>query len=141
LNTLERSILTLMGLSWTALGLWCAANPQLLAELAGLGMTHWSARVEVRAMYGGVQLALGVFTLLGAMRPATYGRPALLLNALTITLLALLRAVGLTAEGQGLQLPAGAGPQSWNAMALWFFELPLAIISWLLLLRPRRDAF
>ena len=49
--------------------------------------------------------------------------------------------MGLTAEGQGLQLPAGAGPQSWNAMALWLFELPLAIISWLLLLRPRRDAF
>jgi len=62
--------LALSALVWLPYGLWCFARPEILAEFAGVAGTTGTAVAELRAMYGGLQMAIGVLALVGLARPA-----------------------------------------------------------------------
>ena len=65
-----RIFLGIMGLFSVGYGLFCFFRPGSLDGFAGVAATSTTGTVELRAMYGGLQTAFGVFTLLGAWRPA-----------------------------------------------------------------------
>src|SRR5215471_16852728 len=99
------------------------------------------ARTEVRAMYGGLQMAIGIFALLGAFRPR-YRDSAFVFFLLALTGLALCRLVGMIVEGERTYLSFGTtiAPGRYNQVGLAMYELPNMILAWVLfLLRPRRE--
>ena len=57
--------LVVSALVWLPYGLFCLANPDFLRGGAGIAIESSTGRTEVRAMYGGLQAALGVFVILG----------------------------------------------------------------------------
>ena len=100
------------------------------------------ARTEVRAMYGGLQMAIGIFAFLGALR-LRYRDSALVFFVLALTGLALCRLGGMIVEGERTYLSFGTriAPGEYNQVGLAMYELPNMIFAWvLLLLRPRREA-
>ena len=58
-----------MGLVFAGYGLVCLFVPATLADLTGMGLASEVAEVEVRAMYGGLQFAVGALALAAALRP------------------------------------------------------------------------
>ena len=64
-----RIVLFANALVWLPYGLLCLLRPSTLAEVAALGLASPTAIVEVQAMYGGLEVAIGVLALWGALRP------------------------------------------------------------------------
>ena len=98
------------------------------------------ARIEVRAMYGGLQMAVGIFALLGAFQ-LQYRDAAFVFFTLALTGLALCRLGGMIVEGEStyLSFTAAIAPGQYNQVGLAMYELPNMILAWVLfLLRPRR---
>jgi hypothetical protein len=96
------------------------------------------ARTEVRAMYGGLQMAIGVFALLGAFRQK-HRDSALAFFVLALTGLALCRLGGMIVEGESTYLSFGTtiAPGQYNQVGLAMYELPNMLLAWVLLLvRP-----
>jgi hypothetical protein len=73
--------LGLFGLVATLFGIICFLNPGFLDAFAGVAATSTTGTVELRAMYGGMQMAFGVLALRGAIRPA-FTHTALLVTAI-----------------------------------------------------------
>jgi len=94
-------------LVWLGYGLYCFFEPATLEEAAGLAIGSSVARTEVRAMYGGLQIALGVMALAALWRPALV-RPTLLCFAFLVTGLATSRVVGAVIDGSFGQYTTGA---------------------------------
>ncbi|HEU4429145.1 MAG TPA: DUF4345 family protein [Myxococcota bacterium] len=63
-----RIFLGLCALLWLPYGLYCLANPGSLAGAAGVEATSVTGGIELRAMYGGLQAAIGALALAGALR-------------------------------------------------------------------------
>lgn len=65
--TAPRLILALSGLAFLGFGVAFLVSPVAMADLVGLPLTTPTATTEVRAMYGGLEIGLGValLTLLG----------------------------------------------------------------------------
>lgn len=63
-----RIFLFYLAVVWTPYGLYCLFFPEVLAGLAGVQATSATALTELRAMYGGVQIAVGLSALLGFFR-------------------------------------------------------------------------
>jgi hypothetical protein len=100
------------------------------------------ARTEVRAMYGGLQMAIGLFALLGVFKPK-YRDAALVFFVIALTGLSLCRLGGMIAEGESsyLSFSTSISPGRYNQTGLAMYELPNMVFAWvLLLLRPRVDA-
>lgn len=76
-----RIFLSVFGLVAMAFGVVCFVNPSFLDAFAGVVATSTTGTVELRAMYGGMQMAFGVLAFLGAFRSA-FTRPALLATAI-----------------------------------------------------------
>ena len=53
---------------WFPYGIYCFIAPGALAESAGVAATTPTGIVELKAMYGGLQAALGLLALAGALR-------------------------------------------------------------------------
>lgn len=49
-------------------GLYCLVDPGMLAGSAGIEATTVTGRIELQAMYGGLQVAVGAMCLLGLFR-------------------------------------------------------------------------
>jgi hypothetical protein len=65
----ERGVLLFTAIVWMPYGAYCFVQPQSLAETAGvLAMTPTGA-TELRAMYGGLQMGIGVLALVSLARP------------------------------------------------------------------------
>jgi len=99
------------------------------------------ARIEVRAMYGGLQMAIGIFALIGALRPR-HRDSAFVFFLLALTGPALCRLGGMIAEGEStyLSFSTSIAPGQYNQVGLSMYELPNMILAWaLFLLRPRRE--
>lgn len=64
-----RWFLGLMGLMWFGYGLWCFIDPGYLREAAGIVFLNATGNVDLRATYGGLQMAIGALLLGGAARP------------------------------------------------------------------------
>ncbi len=131
-----RAMLFLTAAVWTGYGLWLFVDPKGLAY-TGYGLDNWSAIVEVQAMYGGAEIALGIFTLLGALKPQRYMHSALLLWAMIYSSLAIGRLVGIGEWGGTYAVQFGVLPDSYNPGSLWFLELPSATLMWIALYLTR----
>ena len=101
------------------------------------------ARTEVHAMYGGLQMAIGIFALIGAIS-SKHRESVLLFFVLALSGLAMCRLGGLIAEHSSSYLVFNVGkipPGKYNQVGLAMYELPNMIFAWVLfLLRPRRRA-
>ena len=109
-------------------GIACALDPALPARLAGLSIESADGYAEMGAMYGGLQVGVGLFCLLGALQQSQR-QSTLLLLVLAIGLLAILRAVS------ALRTEDPVGSYTLGALA---FESLVAIISLLLVRRGTR---
>ncbi len=119
-----RIFLGLSALLWLPYGLYCFFAPASLAEAAGVVGSTATGTTELRAMYGGLQTALGLLLGLAAMR-ASLVRPALLAVAFATGGLGIARLFGLLLDG---------GLSSYTAMGLGF-EFTSAAIAVALLRR------
>lgn len=63
-----RLFLAANAVAWLPYGLYCLVAPAQLAELAGVAATTPTGSTELRAMYGGLQAAIGLLALTGALR-------------------------------------------------------------------------
>jgi hypothetical protein len=78
-----RIFLALCAVLWLPYGLMCLVNPGSLADGAGIVATSATGTVELRAMYGGLQAAVGALALAGALRPSLAPHALLALGALS----------------------------------------------------------
>ncbi|HEV7731873.1 MAG TPA: DUF4345 family protein [Candidatus Binatia bacterium] len=69
--TLARVFLVFTALVWLPYGIVCLLWPEHLADIAGVAAHTTTGSVELRAMYGGVSLAVGTAALMGALRAAS----------------------------------------------------------------------
>jgi hypothetical protein len=60
-----RIFLVLEALVWLPYGLFCFVRPDFLHDGAGIGILTPTGGIELRAMYGGLQAAIGVLCLRG----------------------------------------------------------------------------
>jgi hypothetical protein len=65
-----RIFLGFSALLWGLYAIQCAIDPASLSEAANIAATSPTGTAELRAMYGGLQGALGLLALAGALRPA-----------------------------------------------------------------------
>jgi hypothetical protein len=65
-----RIFLGLSALLWTPYALTLLVDPAALSEAANVVATSATGTAELRAMYGGLQAAIGLAALAGAVRPA-----------------------------------------------------------------------
>jgi hypothetical protein len=129
---------------WLPWGLICLIRPQVWAGAVIPGMEVFDlsgpvARTEVRAMYGGLQMAIGLFALIGAFR-SKHRQSAFLFFLLALTGLVLCRLGGMIAEGDSTYLSFSTviAPGKYNQVGLAMYELPSFACAWVLfLLRPR----
>jgi hypothetical protein len=63
-----RIFLGASALIWLPYGLYCFFQPGYLAEVAGVTAASATAQTEIRAMYGGLQAAIGVLAGLAVFR-------------------------------------------------------------------------
>ena len=99
-----------LGLSvavWLPYGLFCLVSPGYLAEAAGVAATSATGTTEVRAMYGGLQAAIGALCLFALSRPA-FQSPVLLVLCFLTGGLALARALGFALDGSASGYTYGA---------------------------------
>jgi hypothetical protein len=92
---MDRFILGISAPLWFLYGLYCFFVPGSLEDPAGVLATHGTGSAELRAMYGGLQAALGALCGFGFVNPA-YRRTAL------TTLLFLTLGLGLARLGGAL---------------------------------------
>jgi len=116
--------LGLNALLFIGYGLWCLASPQVVAEQTGMVLTTGVASAEVRAMYGGLQTAIGLLALLGLLRPGTQAAVLLALGFLFAGL----------ASGRAIGILAVPDPGTYNVAAL-LFEALFAALALVLLAR------
>ncbi len=112
---------------WLPYGLFCLFQPAFLGEAAGVSFTTPTGSTEIRAMYGGLQAAIGLLALTGVLR-AHMARTALVALAYLCAGLGVARLLGAFVDG-GFSAYTGAG------LALEFGTV--AFCAWLL---PRSRA-
>ena len=114
--------LGLNALIFVGYGLVCLASPSVVAEQTGMQLATGVAAAEVRAMYGGLQIAVGLLALAGLVRPAL--QPAVLL-ALVFLFFGL-------ASGRLIGILVEPDPGAYNLTAVVFESLFGAFSAWLL---------
>jgi hypothetical protein len=114
--------LWITGLGWLGYGLYCFFAPAALSEIAGLSATNTTALVELRAMYGGLQSAVGILSLIGALQVRRTQGVLLTLACLYLGLC--------SARGVGAVLAHDGSPYTLGALG--FETLSAFICLWLL---------
>jgi Domain of unknown function (DUF4345) len=119
---MARAYLIVAGLMWVVYGIYLAAVPQALAATAGVAATTLTGLIELRAMYGGLEMAVGAFALAAACLPGML-RSGLLAMGLACAGLGVTRLLSAASAGefstytrQGLALEL-----TLTALALWLF--------------------
>src|SRR5262245_2750404 len=113
--------LTLSGLGWLLYGIYCFLVPGSLAEAAGVVAQSPTATTELRAMYGGLQAAIGVLALFGAAR-GDLRRTALLTIGFITAGLGTTRLLGVILDG---------GISAYTVMGLIFEFGSAGLVVWL----------
>jgi len=113
-----RIFLAAMTIVWLPYGLYCFLDPDALRAMAGVVATTPTAMTELRAMYGGLQSAIGALSLAATVRPRLE-RPALIMLATLLPGLASARLLGLALDGSW---------SSYTAMGL-AFEITGALVA------------
>lgn len=126
---LSKIILFISGLVWIVYGAWLFVDPKGLSYI-GYNLDHWSAVVEVQAMYGAVEFMLGVFAMMGVFKPKRYMHSALVVWFFIFSALVVGRIIGIWQWGGDYWLTFGPEglPDGYNPGALWFYEVPSMIL-------------
>jgi hypothetical protein len=121
-DTTTRVVLFANALVWLPYGLLGLLRPSTLADVAALGLASPTAIVEVQAMYGGLEIAIGVLALWGALRPRSADAAIWSLLVLSCGLVGG-RALGLITSGDrsGYNLGALAFELTGAASAAWAY--------------------
>jgi hypothetical protein len=113
-------------LLWLPYGLYCLAQPALLHDVAGIAATSTTASTELRAMYGGLQAAIGALAFVALIRRD--------LERTALVMLAFLAGGLFSARTCGALVDGGLSSYTVSALAL---ESSLTVLS-IWLLRQRR---
>jgi hypothetical protein len=89
-----RAVLAVSALMFGGHGALCLFDPETIARESGLALPTPGASTEARAMYGGLEFALGLYFTAGALRRA-FTNPALTALVVVFSGLAVARLVGL----------------------------------------------
>ena len=117
-----RIFLVLSAVLWLPYGLYCLLQPHSLAETAGIAATTPTGITELRAMYGGLQTAIGVLALVGAIRGSVTRAALVAVGTLTFGL-GSARLLGLLIDG---------GFTGYTGMGLGFEWTSALVSRWLL---------
>jgi hypothetical protein len=130
----------LNGLVWLPWGIICLFAPQAWSGQVIPGMEVFdlasaTARTEVRAMYGGLQMAIGLLALIAIFRPR-HRDTALLFYVLALGGLALSRMYGLVLENSEsiFVFSLNMTKETYNQIGLAMYEFPNFIFAVILLL-------
>jgi len=118
----EVSFLVVSALIWLPYGIFCFFQPGFLEGVAGVKALSVTANIELRAMYGGLQSAIGVLAALAVMRE-DLRRPALLTLGFLTAGLGLSRLSGAALDGE-ISLYTGS--------AIAFELISAAVAAWIL---------
>ena len=133
-----RVITAFAALVWMGYGTWLIFDPKGLSYI-GMSFDHWSVTVEVLAMYGFAELALGIFALLGVVKPQRYLHANLLLWFMIFTGLWVGRMIGIAVWDGDYSYTFGAEglPAGYNPGAAYFYELPFSVMFGIALWKTR----
>ena len=95
---LAKIVLWLLGIGFLGFGAWALGAPRNFSEFVQFSLNSSLAVTEMRAFYGGLELGLGAFFILGALRP-DLTKAALMAGAITMTTMAASRLFGLVVDG------------------------------------------
>lgn len=117
LDSIPKIVLFVLGIIFAGYGLVCLLFPQIVGLITSLSAEGAAARIETQAMYGGLQLGLGIWALLCAVRQ----------DFQNIGLISLVCLMGGLVFGRvyGLIVEPNAGAYIWGAL---FFEA-IAILA------------
>ncbi|MGY6518452.1 MAG: DUF4345 family protein [Lysobacteraceae bacterium] len=123
MHWLSRLTLLLAAAGFLFFGAWFLVDPMAPLAAIDIEVSGEGAATEMRAFYGGLELALAAFLGLAAFRPG-WSTPALWLVLLSNLGLGLGRVVGIAADGVFTGFFAGAlawefGFAALAALALW----------------------
>jgi len=104
----SRVFLGVSALVWLPYGLLCLVTPSFLESAAGVAASTATGTVELRAMYGGLQVAIGVLCVLGCISSAWRRHALIALGMLTAGLFL----------GRSAGVAVGGGLSSYTAAAL-----------------------
>jgi hypothetical protein len=110
-------------------GLACLASPAILADATGMQLPTGTATVEVRAMYGGLQTAVGLLALLALLREPLRSPVLMCLGVILFGL----------ASGRLVGIAVDVDPGSYNYGAFAFESLSAAA-AFALLSRAKAQA-
>ena len=115
-----RLVLVLVGLSFVGFGALFISNPGEMAALVSLALIDRTARTDVRATYGGLELGVGVFLLACALR-RDFVRVGLFASACVLVAMATARFVGLLLDGwwQPLELLVAILEAGFGLVSTW----------------------
>ncbi len=125
-----RIFLGITALAFGIYGLMCLVEPSIVADSTGMQLATGTATVEIRAMYGGLQIAIGLLALLGSVR-AEFQLPVLISMCLIFFGIASGRLVGIAIESD---------PGAYNFAALGYEFASAAIAGLLIAATARRTA-
>jgi hypothetical protein len=114
----SRILLAVTGLVFFVHGLVCFIHPATIGIESGLAMPTPSSVIEVRAEYGGLPIALGLFFLAAALQKIEV-RTGLIVMLTALTGYATARIIALAITGQ---------PDPYNLAAI-AYELPTALLA------------
>lgn len=100
---LARIVLVIVGLSFAGFGVWFMAAPDMLLAMMYPPAESSTAMTEVRAFYGGFELAFGLFLLAAAVK-TNWQSAALALVVLTMIGISSGRFIGLALDGYNQQM-------------------------------------
>lgn len=95
---MARFSLAVSALLFATFGVWFLADPNGSARLVGIALPAPESRIDFRATYGGLNLALGLILAGAAWRAREYARVGLLLQIATFAGYAGGRLIGMLAE-------------------------------------------
>ncbi|QDT71101.1 DUF4345 family protein [Lacipirellula limnantheis] len=120
---ISRIFLTVVGILYAGLAIYCAVAPQKAADTVGLEMKGGSGRSEFLTVYGGLEMGMAVFFLWGAWRPE-HARSAVLACLAIHACLVLFR-------GASFAMFAGIAPPTYKlAVGEWVIFLASIGVWW-----------
>lgn len=136
--TFAKCITGLAAIVWMGYGAWLTVDPKGLSYM-GMEFNHWSVTVEVMAMYGLTEFCLGVFALLGVLKPKRYLHANLVLWFLIFTALWVGRIIGIAVWGGDYTFTFGAAglPAGYNPGTAYFYEFPFSVLFGIALWQTR----
>jgi uncharacterized membrane protein HdeD (DUF308 family) len=125
---LARGFLILTGVIILGFGIYCLFDPFILSDATGMGLSNPTALIEVTAMYGGLQISVGLYLLYASLQ-AERVLPALLVSVFLFAGLAGARSYGLAIN---------AGDNGYNFVAVIYEIVSGLLALWLLQINGRR---